>query len=1102
MKKTIQLIFLSILLFSGLQPASALDTDIYVLTNSQIQIHPDALLILDLSGSMNWTPAGVTLFVDDSSHCTNHTYDSGYNGPYYSQSGTGHTYQCNDIPYSGSRPIYGDSTCSDATGFYKTSSGAHTTDCSRVAIAKRAIKNVLDDDNNGTVDTDDETSLGLRFGFMRFTDCSSSSGDGTNYTAGCNKKINDLNTPYSTIWSSVNSQTASGGTHLAASLNEARIYLNYNKSQDEAKDCRQKFIILVTDGADTLACGGNGNENQTDQYKRRRETVAKAKILADAGYRVFVVGFGALMPHWLRHTLNWAAYYGGTRSSPTPSSPGNPPSFNPDSYISNPTTYTTCGTSSQTTHHDVEGDGDHYYAISGDPGEHPLTGYAFFATTPDELSTAIKAIAKYITDLMKVSVSYVAPVVPISQMEKTSAGNRMYLGMFKPSDRSFWKGNIKKFGIANRHYKIGDAIDFESPPITANDTLNVGDIYDSGGRLAIESSLNIIKPGSEVDPGSAADSFWSPYPNDGPEVEKGGIGALLLNRDFSSNPRKIYTYLGTNVNLGDVSNSFNFNNIGPTGITPTILGLASGDTIGRDQIINFIHGLDAYDWYGPCGDPGPDPTEDIIDGFTNLKRCWGVGAYIHSRPLILHYGQNQSTIFIGGNDGMLHAFDDTTGEELWAFIPRNLLDKLKNLNGPLIEFFVDGSPKVYLERDGSGNITKAILIFGQRRGGNRYTALDVTDRLNPKFLWEINPSQRIYETTVYPTTDYKELGQTWSTPQIGKIKNGSGEKWVAFIGGGYDTNQDNIPVVNADTKGRGIYVVDLLTGSLIWRYTKDEDSSGMVYSIPSDIAKVDTNGDGKIDRLYVGDMGGRIWRFNIGDAGNTGSWTGTILFNAQGKIFYPPDVTLENDAGNYELLFFGTGDRENPKGELASINRLYAVKDKTPYPHTPMGEADLKDVTEDLLQDPNTPDSTKTTIMNELRSKHGWIIKLDQRPGEKCLSSPVVFYGVAYYTTFAPSVQGQTNICYLGPGSGIFYAVGYKTGNAIFNFDATNDLGGDTTIQRSDRGQVIGPAIPSGAVITITGGNSTGYIGIGGGVYVPEVLKKNILIPINWKMVF
>ena len=1054
-KKFAILIYSLILLVSAPQLGSALDTDIYVLTYSQIQIHPDALLILDLSGSMNWTPAGETMYISSSQNC-------GDNVAYYPNSGTGHTKSCT-ISSSGTVPKYGDAACSGP--FYRSSGTGHTTDCSRIAIAKRAIFNVLDDDNSGTVDAADETSLGLRFGFMRFTNCSSSSGDNTDYNSGCNRLINGLDTHYSTIWSSVNSQTATGGTHLAAALNEARIYLNYHKSQDNAADCRQKFVILVTDGADTLACSGDGTEDQQTQYRRRRETVAKVKALADAGYKVFVVGFGGDMPHWLRNTLNWAARYGGTKNASATQS-GDPNAYSPSLYGS-------CQNSS-TSHHNIEGDGDHYYATLGDPGELSLSGYAFLASSADDLATSIKAIAKYIADLMKVSVSYVAPVVPISQMEKTSAGNRMYLGMFKPADKSFWKGNIKKFGIATED----------------NGQIKIGDILDANGNPAMDPDLNVINPNSI--------SYWSTY-TDSVEVEKGGAGAVFLNRDFATNPRKIYTYLGTNVNLTNSSNAFT---LGNASITPQKLGLSSGDNVGRNNVINFIYGLDAYDWYGPCGDPGPDPGEDIPDGVTNAKRCWGLGAYIHSRPLILHYGENQSTVFVGGNDGMLHAFDDDTGEEIWAFIPSNLLSRLKNLSGPLIEFFVDGSPKVYVERDASQNITKAILIFGQRRGGDRYIALDVTDRLNPQFLWEINPGQRIYGTTTYTTTDYKELGQTWSTPQIGKVKNSSDGKWVAFVAAGYDTNQDNIPVVNSDTKGRGIYAIDILTGSLIWRYTKDEDPSRMLYSIPSDISRVDTDGDGNVDRLYVGDLGGRIWRFDIGDVTNTASWTGSIIFNAQGKIFYPPDVTLENDAGNYEMIFFGTGDRENPKGELGSINRLYAIKDKLPYPHSPMGEGDLKDVTEDLLQDPGTSDSVKTSIMNDLRNKQGWFIKLDQRPGEKSLSSPVVFYGTVYYTTFAPTVEGQSNICYLGVGSGIFYAVNYKTGNAVFNLDATNDEGGETVIKRSDRGQVIGAAIPSGAIITIIGGTSAGYVGVGGGVFVPDILKKNVIVPVNWKMVF
>ena len=88
---------------------------------------------------------------------------------------------------------------------------------------------------------------------------------------------------------------------------------------------------------------------------------------------------------------------------------------------------------------------------------------------------------------------------------------------------------------------------------------------------------------------------------------------------------------------------------------------------------------------------------------------------------------------------MLHAFDDSDGSELWAFIPPNLLDKLQALHADVVESFVDGSPKAYISYDSNGQITKAILIFGQRRGGNHYYALDITDPLIPKYLWKIEP---------------------------------------------------------------------------------------------------------------------------------------------------------------------------------------------------------------------------------------------------------------------------------------------------------------------------------------------------------------------------
>jgi len=216
---------------------------------------------------------------------------------------------------------------------------------------------------------------------------------------------------------------------------------------------------------------------------------------------------------------------------------------------------------------------------------------------------------------------------------------------------------------------------------------------------------------------------------------------------------------------------------------------------------------------------------------------------------------------------MLHAFDDVTGEELWGFVPPNLLPTLKNLDGETLEHYVDGAPKAYIGG------TQKILIFGQRRGGNRYHALDITNPDAPTLLWEVSPS----------TSGFGELGQTWSTPHIGKIRYGSGEKWVIFIGGGYDTNQDDLPTTRDDTKGRAMYVVDLFTGSLVWSYSFANNAE-MTYSIPSDISRVNTDDDANefIDRLYVGDVGGRMWRFDIGNA-DPANWTGKVVFQFQSR---------------------------------------------------------------------------------------------------------------------------------------------------------------------------------------------------------------------------
>jgi len=519
----------------------------------------------------------------------------------------------------------------------------------------------------------------------------------------------------------------------------------------------------------------------------------------------------------------------------------------------------------------------------------------------------------------------------------------------------------------------------------------------------------------------------------------------------------IYTYTGITTDLTDPTNAFTLENLQ---ITPITLGFQANKVIERNKLIRFIHGYDPYDENG-----NGDPLE---------KRDWILGAFLHSRPLVIHYGQGRSVIYAGANDGMLHAFDDETGEELWAFIPPDLLGKLRDLIGEAVEYYVDGSPRAYIiDQNDDGiiepsNGDQVILACGERRGGNHYFALDVTSPGSPRLLWQIGPE----------VAGFSEMAQSWSTPIMGKIRYGTDEKVVFFIGGGYDENQDTGPDAGEDAHGRALYVVDAMTGSFVWKYP-DGENSLMAYSIPSDIARVDTTGDGFIDRLYVGDMGGKVWRIDISNPSPT-NWTGKLLFDSgdRKKIFYPPDVCLENGGQYYEMLFFGTGDRADPK-EVTVCNRIYAIKDKNGPTLT---EGDLQDATDILLDGADT--------------ENGWYIRLNEHLGEKVLSPPVVYFRIAYFTSFVPDQEVFDDPCYVGQGRARLYALGYKTGDPVFDFG----LGG--TLDIGDRSSEVGIGVPSGVVIAIFGEVAKGYVGVGGGIYHPPVSNRSTILPQWWREVF
>jgi type IV pilus assembly protein PilY1 len=306
---------------------------------------------------------------------------------------------------------------------------------------------------------------------------------------------------------------------------------------------------------------------------------------------------------------------------------------------------------------------------------------------------------------------------------------------------------------------------------------------------------------------------------------------------------------------------------------------------------------------------------------------------------------------------------EPNGSEDWAFLAPEVLPIYGDLavNSGLTDhqYGADGTITLYsndVGNDGTLDYTDGDVVYayyGLRRGGNSIYALNISDPDNPTILWRINNTD----------SDFTELGQTWSTMRVRKLDWGSGGvKPVVIFGGGYDTNKDTRDVTGTnDNVGNAIFIVDAVTGDLVWKAVQTGTHEAynstnktfthvdMVDSIPSDVTPIDANGDAVVDRLYVGDTGGVVWRVDM--PGNSRSdWQVTPILNvgrhADGepdrRFFHRPDIVpaFDVDALNntpFDGVLIGTGHRPDPRLEYDEdddFDQFYMLKDTdtTLYP--------------------------------------------------------------------------------------------------------------------------------------------------------------------------
>lgn len=621
-------------------------------------------------------------------------------------------------------------------------------------------------------------------------------------------------------------------------------------------------------------------------------------------------------------------------------------------------------------------------------------GEYYLASDVQTLTTALTDI---VTNIFDRDISFTAPAVAVNAFNRTQHLNDLYVSVFRATDELHWPGNTKKYALRD------------------------GEVRDENDQNAVDPNTGYFSDTSS--------NFWNDEPQpDGADVHTGGVASHIPDPSV----RKVYTNnVAGSLLLAD--NAFSTANAGA--FSDGVLGLTGA--VGEptmDDLIDWARGADVQDH-----DNDPLTTTRDMMGDT-----------LHAKPATVVYaddgGDDDIVLFTATNDGYLHALDANSGKELWAFIPRELLPRLRELyfneNVDYKNYGLDGDiVPIVADLDRNGVIEPGTdfvyIAFGMRRGGDNYYVLDVTDPKRPAIKW---------------IKKLPNSGQSWSPPTVAKVDVNSSDatspqKAVLIIGGGYDTVHDTAAYPsNPDLEGAGIYMLDLETGDQIWNAGSDSGAdlqvSKMTRSIPSQVRVIDLNGDGLADRMYAADVGGQIWRFDIHNGetpdkivtGGVIASLGAEAFSdpsmADTRRFYStPDISMFTDeiqARRYLAVSIGSGYRAHPL-DNSTNDRIYSLRDANIF--NSLTQADYNSYS--VIEDDDLVEVAGTYGATISASSPGW--KLTLPPTEKVLAESRTFNDSLYFVTFEPQTV-SSNPCQAGLSVNRVYRLSIDNGDPVFAY--------------------------------------------------------------------
>jgi len=801
----------------------------------------------------------------------------------------------------------------------------------------------------------------------------------------------------------------------------------------------------------------------------------------------------------------------------------------------------------------------------GAPGE---PDNYFEARNGTELEEALQKTAELI--LKKVSSGTSVAVLSTSD---TGEGS-LFQAYFKPEvyesgTKVRWLGYLQGLWVDNKGNLREDTVDDQALVYTQDKIIEY--------VLDPDTNEPKIEKYSDSDGDGNADSTTP----DGPAVGLSAAtpiweaGKMLAKRTASS--RTIYTFIDSDADGIADTDEFTTFTSDTTKATALQDYLRSSTVTEAQNIINFTRG-------------------EQVTGYRNRQltvgeglQVWKLGDIVYSTPTVsgkpasnyqLTYGhtsdgasysafytkyKNRDTlVFAGANDGMLHAFyageyhsgpvSSTSseagwfenkksvsnvhlGDELWAYIPCNLLPHLKWLTDPTYGdnthiYYVDLKPRiadVKIFTDDTDPVTGVhpngwgtVLIGGMRLGGgpitgtgtlasrtfrSAYFCLDITVPDQPKLLWEFTDAN---------------LGYTASYPTIIKV----GSKWFSVFGSG-PTNLARGDCDNATGNASGpgvhgkIYIVEIATGTASRIFTTAENRAFL-----TDPIAVDTDLDFNIDRIYIGETydpdisgvtyGGKMYRLWAKDSSGAANqdpttWVSpSLLFNTNeaGNGKSQPltsSATAAFDDTHNLWVYFGTGKFMGTTDKTDSFQQaFYGIKEpcstytcettvdnndtslfnSTGVTITQTGSSSTSPVTVSGAGSISTWSALLANVGQTNAHSGGWYFNLStpaNAPSERVIYRPVAYGGVLLFTTFIPN----NAVCGFG-GTSYLYALNYLTGTA--NNSAVIGKTDDTINKQKDLGEGMASGVALHVVASETGGASNdvekAYIQMSTGVIV------------------